>query len=53
MYIAKKEYKIDQKFLVFQITAFELVVVNSPITTRILVVGSQLVNKQSQNLRSD
>ena len=39
--------KCRKKFLVFQIIAFELVVENSPYTRRILVVGSQRVNKTS------
>ena len=34
---------MQKMFLVFQIIAFELVVVNCRITTRILVVGSQRV----------
>ena len=38
------QWKIDKKFLVFQIIAFQLVMVIVRITTRILVVGSERVN---------
>ena len=44
--------RLKNKHLVSEIIEFELVVLNSPLyRERILVRGSQRVNKQSQDLR--
>ena len=45
------QQKYGKTFFVFQIIAFELVGIISPNTTRILIVGSQCVNKLSKNLK--
>ena len=44
---------IDQKTFIFEKKAFEVVVRKIHIATGILVIGSQRVNKQSEDFRCD
>ena len=52
IYISKMQQKILKKVFVSQIIASELASLNFPIKNRILFIGSQSVNKQSQDLPS-
>ena len=52
MSIPAMQKKIEQIFFDFEIIAFELVALNNRFySERILVIGCQYVNKQSQDFR--
>ena len=51
-YVSEMQKKIEKKFLVSEIIAFELVALNTQFyRERILVIGSQYVKKHSQDFR--
>ena len=52
MQIMKMEQKVEKIFFDFQIIAFELVALDTrSYWERILVIGCQYINKQSQDFR--
>ena len=53
MHISEMQSKIDKMCFLLEIKAFEVVVRKCHIATGILDIGSQRVNKQSEDLRCD